>query len=60
MVVEFLAYGLPSPRRVLLLWFVSDNSTSYLSQNADIYRILELRRGRTEVLNKGGTSTPGL
>ena len=29
---------------------------AFLLQNADTYCILELQRGRTEVLNKGGTT----
>ena len=46
---------LPPPRRVLLLWFVSQVICAFLLRNADTYPILELQRGRTEVLNKGGT-----
>ena len=30
--------------------------SAFLLQNADTYCILELQRGRTEVLNKGGTT----
>ena len=47
---------LPPPRRVLLLWFVSQVICAFLLRNADTYPILELQRGRTEVLNKGGTN----
>ena len=51
---------LPPPRRIALLWFVSQVICAFLLRNADTYPILELQRGRTEVLNKGGTSTSGL